>query len=102
MTQQRSINYEESKLVDWLKEQQETLKTQPKTMFCIAFEVYTKRKVWQPRMEYVHAEDTQRARLTWAAGVPRGFKMGINVKLVGIAPVVGVFVENEKKEIYSV
>jgi hypothetical protein len=93
--------YAQDKLVDWLKSEQHRLKTVPKTLHGVAYLMFIKGE-WQYRIEYLHAEDTARARVAWAAGVPKGFKLGINAQLIGIAPVVGVFVEDEKKEIYSV
>jgi hypothetical protein len=61
----------------------------------VAFEV-CKNGEWYPREEYMHATDKVHARAIWAAGVPKGFMVGINVKIVGIAPVVGVHVHDDK------
>lgn len=94
-------DYEQDKLIDWLKEEQSKLDREPKIMYAIAYEMFFHGS-WNARLEYVHAENIGRARVNWAAGVPKGFKMGFNARLVGIAPVIGVFVEDEKKEIYSV
>lgn len=66
-----------------------------KTLYCVAFEV-CKKDGWKPREEYMHATDAKHARAIWAAGVPRGFMVGINVRIVGIAPVVGVHVSDDK------
>ena len=66
-----------------------------KTLYCVAFEV-CKKGDWQPREEYMHADDSRHAKAIWAAGVPQDFMVGINVRIVGIAPVVGVHVSDDK------
>lgn len=77
----------------------------PKILYAVLYEVF-KDGEWQPREEYCHAEDAQRAKVTWAAGVPRSFRVGYNVRLVGIAPVIGVHTDvvnrgtKNEREIY--
>lgn len=93
--------YEKDKLVDWLREEQSKVDKEPKTLYAIAYEMFFNGS-WNARLEYVHAENIGRARVSWAAGVPKGFKMGFNARLVGVAPVIGVWVDDEKKGIYSV
>lgn len=100
MTRSLTADYKQDRLLDWLKGEQERLATQPKTLFAIAYQRY-RHGTWESLLEYVHAEDAQRAKVAWAAGV-KGLKFGINAQFIGVAPVVGVFVEDEKKEIYSV
>lgn len=60
-----------------------------KTLYCVTFEVYKNRE-WHAREEYMHADDQAHARAIWAVGVPKNFKVGINVRIVGIAPAIGV------------
>lgn len=66
-----------------------------KILYCICYTVF-KRGEWVARREYVHAVDQQRARLAFAAGIPRGFVVGYNLEIQGIGPVIGAFEENEK------
>lgn len=64
-------------------------------LYCCTYEVF-KRGEWIPREEYMHANDQAHARAIWAAGVPRGFRVGFNVRIVGIAPAIGRHVVDEK------
>ncbi len=77
------------RLKDWVEEEKKRVARLPKILYCITFEVFKNGK-WIPREEYTHAYDQASARLTWAEGVPRGYKLGFNVHLVGIAPAIGV------------
>lgn len=66
-----------------------------KVLYCICYTVW-KRGEWHARREYLHAEDQQRAKLAFAFSMPRQYAVGRNVEIQGIAPVVGVFEEQEK------
>jgi hypothetical protein len=70
-------------------------------LYCIAYLVL-KNKTWEARMEYTHGPDAVAVRNTFCRSLPRGFYLGRNVSITGIAPVVGYFVEDEKKMILSV
>lgn len=80
-----------STLEQWLAEERNQLAKKDKIFYAVLFEVFNRKSCqWEPHEEYCHAEDAQRAKLNWAAGVPRHYKVGFNVRLVGIAPVIGV------------
>lgn len=68
-----------------------------KIWYCAAYTVKKKGR-WRARMEYFKAEDLQRAKLAFAAGMPAGYAIGYNVEIQAIAPVIGVFEDEEKMQ----
>jgi hypothetical protein len=66
-----------------------------KVWYCAAYTVLKKGQ-WRARMEYFKAEDLQRAKLAFAAGMPAGYAIGYNVEVQAIAPVIGAFEDPEK------
>jgi hypothetical protein len=94
------------RLKDFVTQEKKRLANLPKVLYCIAFQVWNKKmQTWIPKEEYLHAYDAYDAKLNWAAGVPRHYKVGFNINLVGVAPVVGVHAEETadgKKEVFSV
>lgn len=68
-----------------------------KIWYCAAYTV-KKNGRWRARMEYFKAEDLQRAKLAFAAGMPAGYAIGFNVEVQAIAPVIGAFEDEEKMQ----
>jgi hypothetical protein len=68
-----------------------------KIWYCAAYTVKKKGR-WRARMEYFKAEDLPRAKLAFAAGMPAGYAIGYNVEIQAIAPVIGVFEDEEKMQ----
>jgi hypothetical protein len=72
-----------------------------KTFYCIAYTYWSdKRLRWISDMIYTHAENIEEARLTFYRSETSGVMRKIN--LVGIAPVIGYFVDDTKGEELSV
>ena len=69
-------------------------------LYCVAYLVL-KRKQWEARFEYTHGHDADAVRNEFCRALPPGFFIGRNVSITAIAPVVGYFVDDEKKMILS-
>lgn len=69
--------------------------TDGKILYCVCYTIL-KHGEWVARREYLHAEDQQRAKVAFAAGLPRHRVVGYNLEIQGIAPVIGAFEEEEK------
>lgn len=69
-------------------------------LYCVCYLVL-KRGQWEARTEYCHGHDASAVRNEFCRALPRGFYLNRNVSITGIAPVVGYFVDDEKKMILS-
>lgn len=69
-------------------------------LYCVAYLVLSHGK-WEARLEYTHAHDAAAVRNAFCRALPRGFHVGNNVSITGIAPVVGYFIDDEKKMVLS-
>lgn len=72
-----------------------------KILYCAAFRRFQLGR-WEATFEYLHADDLGQAKFKFAVGIQKGYRLGDNLLLDGIAPVVGVFVEDEKRLIFTV
>ncbi len=80
--------------------QKKTDKGDKGILYAVAYCVL-KRGNWEARFEYCHGHDAAAVRNEFCRALPRGFFLGRNVSITGIAPVVGYFVDDEKKMILS-
>lgn len=94
------VSLMQSLIVNPFKKPEKPVQDAEKTLYGVMFEVRKKGR-WIAREEYLHASDIPEAKWIWGCGIPRGYKLGFNVHLVGIAPVIGVY-EDEENEVYLV
>lgn len=72
-----------------------------KILYCIAFSYWSvKKQRWISDMNYTHAKDIEEARLTFFQSETAGVMRRVN--MVGIAPVIGYFVDDNKGQELSV
>jgi hypothetical protein len=67
-------------------------------MYCVAYEEWDRRrKMWIPNMEYMHATDANDSilHLGGAFRGRYGRLLSKQVRIVGVAPVVGAFAQDE-------
>lgn len=69
-------------------------------LYAVAYEYKVKKKKWIPDIDYLHANDANDARWWFfQSEPPETFRQ---VRVVGIAPVIGYFVDDNKGEQLSV
>lgn len=71
-----------------------------KPLYAIAYEYRVRPGVWRPEIEYMHAEDNSDARLQFFRSEPNSNHR--HMRIVGIAPVLGYFVNDNKGDALSV
>jgi len=74
--------------------------TKPKKiLYCIAYNLWSQGNVWVPQKDYTHAVDVGEARWTFFQDLQSNRK---RVIIVGIAPVLGYFVDDNHGDKLSV
>lgn len=70
-------------------------KNKPKKLWAVCAELLVRPKVWVPDIMYMHAHDKASALAQYYISKPKAKK----IKIVGVAPVVGYFVDEKTGEI---
>jgi len=74
--------------------------TTKRTLYCIAYEFRVRPGVWDCDKLYMHADNVEDARLQFfRSDSPELMR---EIRVVGIAPVIGLFVDDTKGEVLSV
>lgn len=65
-------------------------------LYTVAYLVLVK-GTWEARFEHSHGENAAAVKNAFCRALPRGFYLGVNVSITGIAPSIGYFLEGERR-----
>lgn len=83
-----------------LSQKQNSVSPGTKTLYCVAYEKYV-RGEWVAGLEYMHANNANGAIIQLGGNVGRrgiGRLLGRRIRIVGIAPVIGAFAQDNHGE----